>query len=97
VGEPIAFLKDGHVFFVSGVYLGRLEENEVWFGTYEGEVVLGDRLLMKSKRPSVTRSHGGTPPTPLVPQPRPKGDVVDLPAGYEDVEIRHPWVELNYR
>lgn len=94
-GEPIAFATDGHVFFVSGVYLGRLEGDEVWYARYKGEVLLVDRLLRRRPIPSVTRAHGGTPASPSLPQPKPRRQAVQLPAGFEDIKVQYPWVDMK--
>ena len=94
-GEAIAFTEDEDVFFVSGVYLGRLEGDEVWYARYKGEILLGDRLLRRRPIPSLTRAHGGTPATPAVPQSRPKRKAIRLPPNFEDIEVQYPWVEMH--
>jgi hypothetical protein len=86
-GRPIAFVSDDKVFSRSGLFMGRLDGNEVWHGSYKGEIVKGDRFLYKTNKGSVIRGTPGVPGTPGIPGlPGAKGSIA-LPAGYRDVEI----------
>lgn len=86
-GKPIAFIEDDKVFSRSGRFIGRLDGQEVWHGSYKGEIVRGDRFLYKTTKGSVIRGTPGTPGIPGIPgMPGSKGSIA-LPAGYRDVDL----------
>ena len=86
-GKPIAFVSGGNVFSRSGRFLGRLEGNEVWHGTYIGEIVHEDRLLRRTGKARVRRGTPGTPGTPGIPGSPGSRGAIGLPAGYRDIEL----------
>jgi hypothetical protein len=84
MGRPIAFIKDDKLFSRSGCFVGRLDVNEVWHGSYKGEIIKDDRFLYKTTKGTVIR---GTPGTPGIPEiPGSKGGI-SIPAGYRDVDL----------
>jgi hypothetical protein len=40
-GRAVAYVHEGGVFLYSNRFVGRLDDNEVWHGTYVGEIVSG--------------------------------------------------------
>jgi hypothetical protein len=85
-GSPVAFINGDNVFSLSGSFIGRLDDNEIWYGSYKGEILKEDRILYKVNHSSVIHGIPGTPGTPGIPGiPGSKG-VISLPSGYEDVK-----------
>ena|SRR6266849_5697215 len=86
-GKPLAFVDADNVFSRRGKFIGNLDDNEVWRGRYQGEIVEDDRLLYK-----VHHSHNirGTPGIPGIPGkpgiPGSKGGS-GSPGGYRDIEL----------
>jgi len=86
-GTPIVFLRGNKVFSKSGDYIGRLKGNEVWHGSYKGEIVKGNRFLYRTTKGSVVHSPPSTPAgtsTPSSPSSKPG---IALPSGYRDVQL----------
>lgn len=86
-GTPIVFLKGDKVFSQSGNYVGLLKGNEVWHGSYKGEIVKGNRFLYKTAKCAVSHSTPSTPAgtsTPSTPASKPG---IILPSGYRDVQV----------
>jgi hypothetical protein len=86
-GKPIAFINADKVFSRSGYFIGRLDGNEVWHGSYKGEIYKDDRFLYKTTKGTIIRGIPGTPGTPGIPGlPGIKGSI-SIPAGYRDVTL----------
>jgi hypothetical protein len=86
-GRPIAFVSGEHVFSRRGKFIGNLDDNKVWRGRYQGEIVGDDRLLYKTSHSHSVRGTPGTPGTPGIPGiPGSKGGH-GLPSGYRDLEL----------
>lgn len=86
-GTPVAFVKDDKVFSGYGRFIGRLDSNEVWRGSYKGEIVRGDRFLYDTRKGSIIGGIPGIPGTPGIPGlPGTKGAIA-LPSGYRDIEL----------
>lgn len=86
-GRPIAFISDDKVFLRSGRFMGRLDGNEVWHGSYKGEIVGDDRLLYKVNKNVAIRGTPGLPGMPGIPGiPGSKGGIAP-PAGYRDLDV----------
>src|SRR5438093_6404244 len=84
-GYPIAFIDQDNVFSKTGRFIGRLDGNEVWHGSYKGEIVLDDRFLYDVAKSSLTRSMSGIPGSPGIPGiPGSKG-ATGLPSNFQDV------------
>lgn len=86
-GRPIVFIKDDKVFSRSGRFIGSLDGNEVWHGSYKGEIVKGDRFLYKTTKGSVIRGTPGTPGTPGIPGIPGAKAGISMPSGYRDVDL----------
>jgi len=86
-GRPVAFIKDNKVFSQSGRFIGRLDGNEVWHGSYKGEIVRDDRFLYKTTKGLVIRGMPGTPGIPGIPGIPGAKSGISVPAGYRDVEL----------
>ena len=86
-GKPIAFIESDKVFSQSGRFIGRLDDNEVWHGSYKGEIVKGDRFLYKTTIGSATHSTPSTPATPATPSTPASKSSISLPTGYRDVDV----------
>jgi hypothetical protein len=84
-GHPVAFVDDDRVFSRRGRFLGYLDGDEVWHGTYKGEVVENDRLLYNRKKGGVIRGKSGTPGSPGVSGPPGSKSMISLPADFRDV------------
>lgn len=86
-GSPIAFINGDKVFSRSGHFIGRLDGNEVWHGSYKGEIIKSDRFLYKTSRSTIIRGTPGTPGTPGIPgMPGTKGGI-SVPTGYRDIDL----------
>lgn len=86
-GNPIAFVSGENVFSKSGRFIGRLEGDEVLYGTYRGEICADDRLLVDQSREMVARAIPGTPGTLGIPGvPGSKG-AIGVPRKYRDVDL----------
>jgi len=88
-GEPIVFvINNEDVFSKSGRFTGRVEvrSNEVWDGSYKGEIVMGDRFLYDTSKGQGRRGMGGVPGTPGIPGIPGNIGAIALPAGYRDVK-----------
>jgi len=86
-GNPIAFVTSEDVFSAAGRFIGRLEDNELWNGTYIGEIVSGDLLLRRIDHLAANRM---MPPIPMCPtQPmRPMSRMAQpKPTSFDDVTI----------
>lgn len=86
-GSPIAFIVDDKVFSTSGSFIGRLDGNEVWHGSYKGEIVNGNRFLYKTTKGAVIRGTPGTPGTPGIPGIPGSISPITLSMGYRDVAL----------
>lgn len=86
-GRPIAFVVDDKVFSGSGSFIGRLDGNEVWHGSYKGEIVNDNRLLYKTTKGAVIRGTPGTPGTPGIPGTPGSISSIALPVGYRNVSV----------
>jgi hypothetical protein len=60
-GHPIAFAHQGKVYNQQGIFIGRLQGNEVWKGDYVGE------LVSAQGKPPPAPSAPGTPAPPTRP------------------------------
>jgi hypothetical protein len=86
-GRPIAYIHEGNVFRYDGCFLGRLDDNEVWHGTYVGGIVNGNRLLYREAEARESRPLGKLPLAPGMPY-QPWGiSPCPLPEGFRDVRI----------
>jgi hypothetical protein len=86
-GKPIAFINADYVYSCSGHFIGRLNGDEVWHGSYKGEICKDDRFLYKTTKGTIIRGTPGTPGTPSIPGiPGNKGSI-SIPAGYRDVTV----------
>jgi hypothetical protein len=85
-GSPVACRQGPHVFSPTGEYIGRLDGDEVWNGTYRAEVLRGDRLVRALASRGDEREPPVPPPVPLLPSP-PAGcrGTIGLPVGFRDV------------
>ena len=84
-GQPIAFASGDAIFLRNGAFLGWLDGDGVWHGTYKGEIVDGDLLLYNLGRSSTVRGMRGLPATPALPAlPGLRGSR-GMPAGYKDL------------
>ena len=86
-GTPVAFIRDDKVFSRHGHFIGRLDDSEVWHGSYKGEIVRGDRFLYNARKGSVIRGTPGIPGMPGIPGLPGMKAAIALPAGYRDVEL----------
>lgn len=86
-GRPIAFIKDDKVFSRPGHFVGRLDGNEVWHGSYKGEIIKSDRFLYKTTKGTIIRGTPGTPGTPGIPGIPGTKTSISIPAGYRDVTL----------
>ena len=86
-GSPIAFISGDNVFSKRGDYIGRLEDSEVWHGSYKGEIVRGDYFLYNTNKGSVVRGTPGTPGTPGIPGTPGMRGAMATPGGYRDVQL----------
>jgi len=85
-GHPIAFVNGDKVFSKNGSFIGRLDGNEVWHGSYKGEIVNDDGFVFNRSKGSVVKGTPGTPGTPGVPgRPGSKGSI-GLASKYRDVD-----------
>lgn len=65
-GRPIAFVLSRSVFLPSGAFLGRLDDDdELWNGSYIGEIVPRDRLVRDDRKGGPIRRP--CPTTPASP------------------------------
>ncbi len=87
-GFPVACRQGRHVFSPTGEYIGRLEGDEVWNGTYRAEIVRSDRLLRAMAERGARREPPVPPATPELPAP-PAGcrGAIGIPAGFRDVRF----------
>ena len=49
-GNRIAFINEDRVFSRSGRFIGRLDGDEVWHGSYKGEIVKDNRFLYNTRK-----------------------------------------------
>ena len=86
-GNPIAFVAGEDVFSAAGQFIGRLEDNEVWNGTYVGEIVGDDLLLRRIDHLAAKRMMPTIPMCPMLPM-RPTNRMAQpKPTGFDDVTI----------
>jgi len=86
-GNPIAFVASEDVFSVSGRFIGRVEDNEVWNGTYVGEIIGNDLLLRRIDHLAANRMMPTMPMCPMLPM-RPMNRMAQpKPTGFDDVTI----------
>ncbi len=84
-GHPIAFIQGtDQIFSDRGVFIGYLEGNEVWHGSYKGEIVNGDMLLKKQGKGAVSKGRSGTPGSPGIPG-KPGSRGISGAPGYDDL------------
>lgn len=86
-GKPIAFVNQNKVFSRSGHFIGRLEGNEVWHGSYKGEIIKNDRFLYKTTKGTIIHGTPGTPGTPGIPGIPGNRGSISVPVGYRDVAL----------
>jgi hypothetical protein len=84
-GHPVAFVRDEIVFSRRGRFLGYMDGDEVWHGTYKGEVVGGDRLLYNRNKGGVIRGKSGIPGSSGAPGPPGSKGTITLPSGFRNV------------
>jgi hypothetical protein len=87
-GCPIAFVSGQCVYSKRKRYVGILQGNIVWHGSYLGEIIYGERFLYDTSKSSL---RGPRPPSsrPSVPSPQSpstKGEI-SLPSGFRDVKL----------
>lgn len=87
-GLPVACRQGRHVFSPSGAYLGRLEGDELWNGSYRAELVRSDRLLRALAGRGEEREVPVPPPAPELPA-APAGcrGAIGIPVGFRDVHF----------
>ena len=69
-GEYFGFLYNGRLFDKHSIYLGWVDENEVWKkdGTYLGEIIDGSYILRRTSIATrAIRAIRATPATPAIP------------------------------
>jgi hypothetical protein len=86
-GTSIAFVNGKHVFSQQGKFIGNLDDDEVWHGEYQGEIVENDRLLYKFNHSQNIRSTPVTPITPLTALTPISKIRRSLPHGYRDIQL----------
>lgn len=86
-GHPNAFLKGDKVFSKSACFIGRLVGDEVWHGSYRGEIVKDARFLYKLSKGTVLHGTAGVPGTPAQPSIPASKKSVRLPSGYRDIDL----------
>jgi hypothetical protein len=85
-GTPIAFASGANVFSADGKFLGKIDGNEVWNGTYVGEIADHDYLFRRTSRAGAARMTPMSPMTPMTPMTPMSRVGRSLPSGYEDIE-----------
>jgi len=87
VGNPVAFVASENVFSAAARFIGRLEDNEVWNGTYVGEIVGDNLLLRRIDHLAANRMMPTIPVCPMLPM-RPMSRMAQAkPTGFDDVTI----------
>jgi hypothetical protein len=90
-GNPVAYRALETVVSRSGKFIGTVRgyypgRQDIWHGTYKGEIVEGNRFLRVDPLPTDDRGGGEPPPLPQVPCIRAKIGPIRIPPGYRDVE-----------
>ena len=85
-GQPIAFMHNSdQVFSETREFIGFLDGNEVWHGSYKGELVKGDMLLTKQGNGAVSKGRSGTPCCPGIPSRPGSRGICGIVSGYDDL------------
>jgi hypothetical protein len=85
-GDPVAFTNGDSVFLRSGRFLGKLIGQEVWKGSYQGEVVGVDRLVYRIAHNSAHRVIPGTPETPVFTGLPGNQGPITLPSEFREID-----------
>lgn len=87
-GHPIAFVFGENVYSKGKRYIGFLQGNSVWYGSYKGEIIYGERLLYDTSKSSLRGPMplSSRPSVPSPQSPSSRGEI-SLPSGFRDIEF----------
>lgn len=86
-GSGVAFISGGNVFTAEGKFVGKLEGNEIWNGSYVGEVIQGERLARRRMPPMGLHGLPALPGLPSLPGLTGLRGTMLYPATHEDLDL----------